>query len=131
MFIIRRDRSPTNDGNDWNQTKVPRSNQGFGKNWKKMQMSVTQVTCFFVFWAPYVIQQCWSVKRLYSFCNQKLLFSGIFDKSIPASIPRWVSDCMLLTAVFNSCINPIIYGWYYYKDKGGGTNTRLGVTKYK
>ena len=59
-----------------------------------------------------------------------LLFSGILDKSIPASIPRWVSDCMLLTAVFNSCINPIIYGWYYYKDKGGGTNTRLGVTKY-
>ena len=31
-------------------------------------------------------------------------------------VPVSVADCMLLTAVFNSCINPVIYGAHYLPD---------------
>ena len=27
----------------------------------------------------------------------------------------WLADWLQLTAVFNSCINPVIYGWHYYR----------------
>ena len=37
-----------------------------------------------------------------------------FSNSCPGQIPAWVRDVLYLTAVLNSCINPIIYGVYYF-----------------
>ena len=50
------------------------------------------------------------------FQNQISVFRKILDPSTSSRIPVWVSDWMLLTAVLNSCVNPLIYGWYYYRD---------------
>ena len=32
-------------------------------------------------------------------------------------VPPWVRDVLYLTAVLNSCINPIIYGVYYSTER--------------
>ena len=44
-----------------------------------------------------------------------------FIQNIPSiagkpQVPQLLADLMLLAAVFNSCLNPIIYGRYYYRD---------------
>ena len=38
------------------------------------------------------------------------------DKESAAQVPGSVQDILYLTAVFNSCLNPLIYGVYYYTD---------------
>ena len=40
-------------------------------------------------------------------------------------VPGGVQDILYLTAVLNSCINPLIYGAYYYCDT---TNTRNNIS---
>ena len=59
LFSSREMRMTTAE-DEWSLDKVPRSNiKVFEKNWKNLRMSVMQVTCFFLSWAPYVIQQSW------------------------------------------------------------------------
>ena len=41
------------------------------------------------------------------------LFSHSFTK-----VPGLVQDILYLTAVLNTCINPLIYGVYYYSERG-------------
>ena len=53
--------------------------------------------------------------------NSVLIETGLqtfFDFSLMwcDKVPVAVSDVMLLTAVFNSCINPVIYGAHYLPD---------------
>merc|ERR1711953_1288956 len=64
----------------------------------QLKMPLVQVACFTLCWAPYAFHDTW------------IVLTGT-----PLVSPI-VSDFMLLTAVFNSCLNPLIYGAYFYKD---------------
>lgn len=81
-------------------TKKVHSRRFMQTQWKNIKMSLIHVSFFGVFWAPYTIHQAWM----------------IIDKSSANKVPLPVADAMLLTAVFNSCINPLIYGAHYYSD---------------
>ena len=37
------------------------------------------------------------------------------SKESAAWVPAWVQDLLYLTAVLNSCLNPVVYGYVYMK----------------
>ena len=39
------------------------------------------------------------------------------DKQSARRVPGVAQDILYLTAVFNSCLNPFIYGVYYYSER--------------
>ena len=45
------------------------------------------------------------------------------SNNLPLQVPPPVQDILYLTACLNSCINPFIYGVYYYSEK---TSTNRG-----
>jgi hypothetical protein len=51
------------------------------------------------------------------------------DTESAAGVPGSVQDILYLTAVFNSCLNPLIYGVYYYTENR--TQGGRGLTRYQ
>ena len=44
------------------------------------------------------------------------MVTGVLIYSMIFQVPEFTADLMLLTAVFNSCFNPLVYGAHFYKD---------------
>ena len=44
-------------------------------------------------------------------------------------VPGFVQDILYLTAVLNSCLNPLIYGLFYYSERKSETD--IVLTRYK
>lgn len=84
--------------------------------WTNLRMSMLQVAFFALFWAPYTVMHAWRM----------------FDPSVGENAPEFLTDIFLLTAVFNSCINPVIYGAHYYQDfKSLGKPLRYHNSSYR
>ena len=49
------------------------------------------------------------------------------SKESAASVPGWVQDLFYLTAVLNSCINPVVYGHYYHGERRRRTESSRTV----
>ena len=49
------------------------------------------------------------------------------DKAGAGQVPGPVQDILYLTAVFNSCVNPFIYGASYYNE---ARNRQVGAPVY-
>ena len=49
------------------------------------------------------------------------------SKESAASVPGWVQDLFYLTAVLNSCINPVVYGHYYHGERRRQTESSRTV----
>ena len=63
-------------------------------------MSSIHVTTFVACWTPYLVISMWHI---------------IDEKSVQKVSPI-VQDILFLTAVLNSCINPFVYGGFYFKN---------------
>ena len=63
-----------------------------------LRMSTMHVLAFVGCWTPYLVISLWH----------------IFDSQSVDSVSPEVQDALFLTAVFNSCINPIVYGGFYF-----------------
>ena len=50
---------------------------------------------------------------------RSLFYRDTISKESAASVPGWVQDFLYLTAVLNSCINPVVYGHYYHGERRG------------
>merc|ERR1719264_548375 len=64
----------------------------------QLKMPLLQIASFTLCWAPYVFHDTW------------IVLTGT------TLVSPLVSDFMLLTAVFSSCVNPLIYGAYFHRD---------------
>lgn len=51
--------------------------------------------------------------------HKSLICRDTISKESAASVPGWVQDFLYLTAVLNSCINPVVYGHYYHGERRG------------
>ena len=83
---------------------------------KALKMSVVHVVMFGLSWTPYTIMATWLVNKGIQFhcipCSRDTI-----DKASARQVPGSVQDILYLTAVLNSCLNPLIYGVYYYTEK--------------
>ena len=52
---------------------------------------------------------------IYNDCHM-VLPRDTLAKESARQVPGLVLDLLYLTAVFNSCVNPLIYGVYYYSE---------------
>ena len=74
---------------------------------------------------PTFKKTCYCLKKIMwfpvwiEFGNKYVLFT---------QVPGVVQDILYLTAILNSCINPLIYGVYYYRDKDN--RRRAGTVRY-
>ena len=57
------------------------------------------VLAFVGCWTPYLVISLWH----------------ILDPQSVESVSAEVQDALFLTAVFNSCIDPLVYGGFYFK----------------
>merc|ERR1712037_685825 len=72
---------------------------------KALKMSIIHVLAFIVSWTPYTVMGTWdTIHRALGYTSN--------DK-----VPQLMRDVLYLTAVLNSCINPIIYGVYYFSER--------------
>ena len=60
-------------------------------------------------------------KSVFCFCRDTI------SKESAASVPGWVQDLFYLTAVLNSCINPVVYGHYYHGERRRRTESSRTV----
>ena len=44
-------------------------------------------------------------------------FRDTLSKEAAEQVPGWIQDILYLTAVLNSCLNPLVYGHYYLSEK--------------
>lgn len=63
-------------------------------------MSTLHVLAFVGCWTPYLVISLWHV---------------VDPESANAKVSPIAQDCLFLTAVFNSCLNPVVYGGFYLK----------------
>lgn len=64
-----------------------------------LRMSTTHVLAFVGCWTPYLVISAWH----------------IIDPRSVENVAAEVQDALFLTAVFNSCINPLVYGGFYFR----------------
>jgi len=102
-FILRRRNNALNvlldSGCD--DEAMTRSNHKKMSTMKALKMSVVHVVTFVICWTPYTIMATWDT----------------VDKQSARRVPGVAQDILYLTAVFNSCLNPFIYGVYYYSER--------------
>ena len=65
-----------------------------------LRMSVIHVTTFIACWTPFLFIQLWHIAD---------------TKSVEEVSPI-VQDILFLLAYLNSCLNPIVYGGFYFKN---------------
>ena len=65
-----------------------------------LKMSTIHVTTFVACWTPYLVISLWH----------------ILDADSVQKVSPIVQDILFLTAVLNSCINPFVYGGFYFKN---------------
>ncbi len=65
-----------------------------------LRMSSIHVTTFVACWTPYLVISLWH----------------IIDENSVQKVSPMVQDILFLTAVLNSCINPFVYGGFYFKN---------------
>ena len=63
-------------------------------------MSVIHVAAFLVCWTPFLVIQLWH----------------ILDERGIEAVSSIVQDILFLLAYLNSCLNPIVYGGFYFKN---------------
>jgi len=68
---------------------------------KALKMSCIHVLAFVFSWTPYTVMATWDT----------------IDSVSARQVPGLVQDILYLTAVLNTCINPLIYGVYYYSER--------------
>ena len=51
-------------------------------------------------------------------------------KRISVEVPGLVLDILHLTAVLNSCVNPIIYGIYFYVENRHGSARQTNTSRF-
>lgn len=64
-----------------------------------LRMSTMHVLAFVGCWTPYLVISLWH----------------ILNPQSVESVSAEVQDALFLTAVFNSCIDPLVYGGFYFK----------------
>merc|ERR1719244_511832 len=84
------------------EKRSPMTNKSF---MKALKMSLMHVLAFVFSWTPYTVMATWDT----------------IDKESASKIPGAVQDILYRTAVLNSCINPLIYGAYYYSETTANT----------
>ena len=52
------------------------------------------------------------------------------DKETASLVPGLVQDVLYLTAVLNTCINPLVYGLYYHSDNCSRSANNELITRY-
>ena len=89
--------SPANTSMRRNRSMVtvPRSSA----NVVALRMSAIHVLAFLACWTPYLVISLWH----------------IIDEDSVEKVNPTVQDALFLTAVFNSCINPVVYGGFYFR----------------
>lgn len=65
-----------------------------------LRMSVIHVSTFIVCWTPFLVIQLWH----------------IVDKESAKGVSPIVQDILFLLAYLNSCLNPVVYGGFYFKN---------------
>ena len=58
------------------------------------------------------------IKKICSLCNNWLDRDTIDVESVRRTVPGIVQEVIYLTAGLNSCLNPLLYGAYYYSKNG-------------
>jgi len=65
-----------------------------------LRMSTVHVLAFVGCWTPYLIISAWHI---------------VDPDGVSEDVPAGVQDALFLTAVFNSCLNPLVYGGFYFR----------------
>ena len=65
-----------------------------------LRMSTTHVLAFVGCWTPYLVISAWHI---------------VDPEGVGKDVSPEVQDALFLTAVFNSCINPLVYGGFYFR----------------
>ena len=65
-----------------------------------LRMSTTHVLAFVGCWTPYLVISAWHI---------------VDPEGVGNDVSPEVQDVLFLTAVFNSCINPLVYGGFYFR----------------
>ena len=90
---------------------------------KALKMSLIHCVVFIISWTPYtVMATMWVLHLIFillRWCKVDKVINvrDTISKETAEQVPGWVQDILYLTAVFNSCINPLIYGHYYLKTR--------------
>lgn len=71
-----------------------------------LRMSSIHVLTFVACWTPYLVISLWH----------------ILDEDSVGQVSPIVQDALFLTAVLNSCINPFVYGGFYFKTLTAANN---------
>jgi len=83
---------------------------------RALKMSLVHVVVFVLCWTPYTTMATWEM----------------LDQESASQVPEPLQDILFLTACLNSCINPLIYGGYYYteskKPDGDSESSRMEMT---
>ena len=82
---------------------------------KALKMSAVHVILFVISWMPYTVMATWCKEFIQTRFMTKY-FRDTIDKKSAGQVPSSVQEILYLTAVLNSCINPFIYGVYYYTE---------------
>jgi len=91
-----------------------RSNKNKKKSlMKALKMSIIHVVVFVLSWTPYSVMATWDT----------------VDKKSAQLVPGAVQDILYLTAVFNSCLNPLIYGIYYHSEQKKSSHSRSATSR--
>ena len=69
-----------------------------------LRMSTTHVLAFVGCWTPYLVISAWHI---------------VDPEGVVNDVAPEVQDALFLTAVFNSCINPLVYGGFYFRSVQG------------
>ncbi|GIY32900.1 g_PROTEIN_RECEP_F1_2 domain-containing protein [Caerostris extrusa] len=69
---------------------------------RTLKMTCLIVVSFFCCWTPYVVIHLWY----------------LFDSKSAESLDTRIQSFLFMFAVFNSCINPLVYGSYIFDFKG-------------
>ena len=77
-----------------------------------LRMSAIHVLAFLACWTPYLVISLWH----------------IIDEASAEKVNPTVQDALFLTAVFNSCINPVVYGGFYFRSFTKRTMRRRSQT---
>jgi hypothetical protein len=74
-----------------------------------LRMSSMHVMAFVACWTPYLVISLWH----------------IIDEASVDQVSPIVQDALFLTAVLNSCINPFVYGGFYFRTQSSAQRQSL------
>ena len=66
-----------------------------------LRMSVVHVVAFVSCWTPHLVISVWHL---------------VDPESVNTMVAPEIQDVLFLTAVFNSCVDPLVYGGFYFKQ---------------